>query len=171
MRCWGKKESLIGELADRQAGRLAPQNNHLIGVWMPDSLIDQRERNNEKLKSKGRTERKRQWESQVKGSSVLPDISKGMASCWKGCVNLFCSQVNRDKLSLHELNQGTLVYSQIEGQGPPGELWSINNNKQWSIDYSNKSKKKKKQVNKSFQHGVRIGFLPATFLQFISHKM
>ena len=138
---------------------------------MPDSLIDQRERNNEKLKSKGRTERKRQWESQVKGSSVLPDISKGMASCWKGCVNLFCSQVDRDKLSLHELNQGTLVYSQIEGQGPPGELWSINNNKQWSIDYSNKSKKKKKQVNKSFQHGVRIGFLPATFLQFISHKM
>ena len=92
---------------------------------MPDSLIDQRERNNEKLKSKGRTERKRQWESQVKGSSVLPDISKGMASCWKGCVNLFCSQVDRDKLSLHELNQGTLVYSQAEEQGHPGTPLSM----------------------------------------------
>ena len=37
---------------------------------MPGSLIDQRERSNEKLKSKGRIERERQWGSKVKGSSV-----------------------------------------------------------------------------------------------------
>ena len=33
------------------------------------------------------------------GSSVLQNISKGMASLWKGCVNLLYSQVGRDKLS------------------------------------------------------------------------
>ena len=54
----------------------------------------------------------------MKGSSILPDISKGMASCWKGCVNLFSSQVDRDKLSLHELNKGTSVHSQAEGRVP-----------------------------------------------------
>ena len=85
----------------------------------------------------------------MKGSSVLPNISKGMASPWKGCVNLFCSQVGRDKLSLHELNKGTLVYSQAEAQGPPGKPWSVNNNKPWSIDYNNKSKKKSKSTKVS----------------------
>ena len=54
LRCWGKEETLIGELADLENGRLAPQNNHLTGVWMPGSFIDQRERSNEELKSKGR---------------------------------------------------------------------------------------------------------------------
>ena len=38
-----------------------------------------------------------------------------MASLWKRCVNLFCSQVGRDKFSLYELTKGTLVYSQAEG--------------------------------------------------------
>ena len=47
---------------------------------MPGSLIDQRERSNEKLKSKGRIERERQWGSKVKGFSVLQNISKGVAS-------------------------------------------------------------------------------------------
>ena len=37
-------------------GRLAPQNNHLIWVWMPGFFIDQRDRSNEELKSKGRIE-------------------------------------------------------------------------------------------------------------------
>ena len=32
MRCWGKEETLIGEPADQEDGRLVPQNNHLIGV-------------------------------------------------------------------------------------------------------------------------------------------
>ena len=48
-----------------------------------------------------------------------------MASLWKGCVNLFDSQVGRDKPSLQELNRGALVYSQAGGQGPPGKPGSI----------------------------------------------
>ena len=42
MRGWGKEETLIGEPTDQEDGKLAPQNNHLIGVWMPGSFIDQR---------------------------------------------------------------------------------------------------------------------------------
>ena len=80
--------TLIREPADREDGKLVPQNNHLIGVWMPGPFIDQRERSAEELKSKGRIEREMQWGSKVKGSSVLQNISKGMASIWKGCVNL-----------------------------------------------------------------------------------
>ena len=83
---------------------------------MPGSLIDQRERSNEKLKSKGRIERERQWGSKVKGSPVLQNISKVMSSLRKGCVNLFYSQVDRDKLSHLELNKGILVYSQAGGR-------------------------------------------------------
>ena len=66
---------------------------------MAGCFIDQRERSNEELKSKGRIERERQWASKVKGSSVFQNISKGMSSLWKRCVNLFYSQVVRDKLS------------------------------------------------------------------------
>ena len=58
-------------MADREDGRQAPQNNHLIGVWIPGSFIDQRERSNEELKSKGRIEGEKHWGSQEKGSSVL----------------------------------------------------------------------------------------------------
>ena len=52
---------------NRGAGRprtwkALPQNNHLLGVWMPGSFIDQRKRINEELKSKGRIEREMQWE-------------------------------------------------------------------------------------------------------------
>lgn len=43
----------------------------------------------------------------------------------RGCVNLFYSQVGRDKLSLHEQNEGILVYSQVEGQGPGKPLSMI----------------------------------------------
>ena len=64
-----------------------------------------------------------QWGSKVKGSSVWQNISKGIASLWKGCVNLFFSQMGRDKLSLHKLNKGTLVYSPAEG--PPGKPLSM----------------------------------------------
>ena len=71
MRCRGKEETLIGELSDHEDGKLAPQNNLLIGVWVPGSFIDQRERRNEELKSKCRIERERQWGSKVKGPSVL----------------------------------------------------------------------------------------------------
>ena len=37
-----KEETLIGELTDQKDGRLAPQNNHFIRVWMPGFFIDQR---------------------------------------------------------------------------------------------------------------------------------
>ena len=72
---------------------------------MPGSFVDQRERSNEELKTKGRRERERQRGSKVKASSVLRDIAKGMSSLWKGSVNLFYSQVGRDELSLLELNK------------------------------------------------------------------
>ena len=85
---------------------------------MPGYFIDQRERSNEELKSKGRLERERQWGSKVKGSSVLQNISKGMSSLQKECVNLFYSQVGRDKQSLLELNKDTLIYIKAEGQVP-----------------------------------------------------
>ena len=92
---------------------------------MPDSFIDQRERSNEELKSKDRVERETQWGNKVKGSSVLQNICKGITSLWKGGVNLFYSQVGRDKLSLQERNKGTLVYSQAEGQDPPSKPLNI----------------------------------------------
>ena len=63
--------------------------------------------------------------SKVKGSSVLQNISKEMASPQKCCVNLFYSQVGRDKPSLQDPNKDTLVYSQAEGQYPPGMPWSM----------------------------------------------
>ena len=147
-RCWGKKETLTGEPADGEDGRLALQNNHLIGVWMPGPFIDQRERSAEELKSKGRIEREMQWGSKVKGSSVLQNIPKGIIMLQKGCISLFYSQ-GRDKISLHELNKGTSVYSQAEGQGPPGKPLSMIIMMKASQRYS-------------LQHGVRIGFLPAT---------
>ena len=57
-----KEETLIGEPAGHEDGRLVPQNNHLLGVWMPGSFIDQRKRINEELTSKGRIKREMEWE-------------------------------------------------------------------------------------------------------------
>ena len=37
-----RKTTLFRKPANREDGRLAPQNNHLIWVWMPGSSIDQR---------------------------------------------------------------------------------------------------------------------------------
>ena len=119
------KKTSIREPADREDGRLAPQNNRLIGAWMPGSFIDQRERSSEELKSQGRAEREGQRGSKVKGPSVSQSISDGMASLRKVCVNLVYSQMGRDKLSLQELNKGTLVYSQAESQGPPSKPLSM----------------------------------------------
>ena len=65
-----------------------------------------------------------------------------MASLLKGCVNLFCSQVGRDKLSLFELNKGTLVYNQAERHGPLRQAIKY--------DYNNKSNKK--QVKETVSH-------------------
>ena len=50
-----RKMTLLRKSADWEDGRLTPQNNHLIGVWVPCPFIDQRERSNVKLKSKGKT--------------------------------------------------------------------------------------------------------------------
>ena len=94
-----------------------------------------------------------QWGSKVKGSSVLQNISKGMSNLQKGCVTLFYSQGGKDKLSLQEMNKGTLVYSQAEGQGPPRQALEY--------DYNHT----KASQRNSFQHGVRIDFLPATGAQ------
>ena len=88
---------------------------------MPGSLTDWKERSIEELKSKGRIiEREMQWGNKVERSSLLQNIS-----LQKGCVNLFYLQVGRDKLSLQELNKGTLVYSQAERQGPPSKPLSM----------------------------------------------
>ena len=67
----GKEESLIREPADPEDGRLVPHNSHLIGVWIPGSFTDQRERSNEELKSTGRIEREMQRGSAAEGSPVL----------------------------------------------------------------------------------------------------
>ena len=72
-----------------------------------------------------------------------------MSSLQKRCVNLVYSQVGREKLSLHELNKGTLVYSQAEGQSPPGKPLCM-------ITVIKASQRN------SFQPGDRIGFLSAT---------
>jgi len=72
-----------------------------------------------------------------------------MSSLWKRCVNLCYSQVGRNKLSLHELNKGTLVYSQAEGQGPPG-------NKPLSMLIILKASQRN-----NLHHGVRLGFFLA----------
>ena len=64
-------------------------------------------------------------------------------------LNPFYSQVGSVRLSLYELNKGSLVYSQAEGQGPLRQATMY--------DYNNKNNEKASQRN-SFQHGVRIGF-------------
>ena len=57
----------------------------LPSYWGLDARLFYRsERSNEELKSKGRIEREMQWGNKVEGSSVLQNISKEMASLWKG---------------------------------------------------------------------------------------
>ena len=62
------------------------------------------------------------------------------------------------KLSVHKMKKGTLVDSQAEGQGPPGKPLSM-------IIIIKASQRN------SFQHGVRIGFLPATGAQETSRQV
>jgi len=37
-----RSTTLFGKPDDREDGRLMSQNNHLVGVWMPGSFMDQR---------------------------------------------------------------------------------------------------------------------------------
>ena len=124
------------------------QNNHLLGVWMPGSFIDQRKRINEELKSKGRIEREMQWEVKWKG---LQSCKASPGECPAFRRGMLISSIHRwaGQVSLHELNKGTLVYHQAEGQGPPGKPFSM-------IIIMKASQRN------SFQHGVRTGFFPET---------
>ena len=42
--------TLFGKPADREDGRLKSRNNHLIGVWMPVSFIEQGRGEDEEVK-------------------------------------------------------------------------------------------------------------------------
>ena len=70
--------------------------------------------------SQNRIEREKQWGSQVKGSSLFQNISKGMEAFGRGVL---LSSIHRwaGTSYLPELNKGTLVYSQAEGQGRSGK--------------------------------------------------
>ena len=141
--CWGNLLTLIVDLADWEDGR--PLNNRLIGIWMPGSFIDQRERSNEELKSKGRIERERQWHK-GKRSSVLQNISKGKACPWKGCVNL--SPINRWVGT--KVNKGTLQPSSylITLKKKKKKGGGTKSSRQ-AIKYDYNSKNKEKQVKET----------------------
>ena len=110
VRCWGKEETLIREPADREDGRLAPQNNHLIWVWMPGSFIYQRERGNEELKSKTEQSVRGSWGVKWKGLQFCKTFPREWPVFWRG-VLISYSRVGRDKLPFHELKKGTFLQS------------------------------------------------------------
>ena len=109
---WGSQQT--------EDGRRAPQNNHLIWVWIPGFFINQRDRSSGELKSKGRIEGgsgEVKWkglQSCKTSPREWPDFGRGMLISsvlrWAGTNYL------------HELNKGTLVYSPAEGK--PGVLQS-----------------------------------------------
>ena len=45
-----RSTTLFGEPADQEDGRLVSRKNHLIGVWMPVSFIEQRGGGDEEVK-------------------------------------------------------------------------------------------------------------------------
>ena len=66
-------------------------------------------------------------------------------------VHLFYSQVGRDKLSLFELNKGTLVYNQAERHGPLRQAIKY--------DYNNKSNEKQVKETVSNMESELASFL------------
>ena len=84
--------TLIREPADREDGKLVPQNNHLLGVWVLVSFKDQRERSNEELKSNGRIEREMQWGSEVKGLQYCKTSPREWPAFRRG---VFISSIHR----------------------------------------------------------------------------
>ena len=144
MRCWGKAETLVREPANWEDGRLVPQNNHLVGVWMPGFFYRSERKKQWGTKVKGRIERERQGAGERVFSLVKHP--QGMARLQKGGGVLISSihrWAEKRHFSLQSRRRAGSFGQAIE------------------YDYSNKSNKKASQWN-SFQHGVRIGFLPAT---------
>ena len=74
------------------------------------------------------------WGDLAAAAAVLQNISKVMSSLQKECVNFFYSQMSRDKLSLQELNKGTLVTVKQRAGSSRQAI---------EYDYNNKSKSKK----------------------------
>lgn len=85
-----------GKPADWEDVRLISQSNHLIVVrWQSSFIESERERSNEELKSKGRTERERQWGSKRKRVfSLEQQLQEGSAlkgMCWVSSIQLLSS--------------------------------------------------------------------------------
>ena len=80
-----------------------------------------RKRRNEELKSKSRIKRERQRGKEVKRAISLAKYPLKVLAFGRGVLtsSFLCShsQVCRARLSLYELNKGTLVYSQAKGTG------------------------------------------------------
>ena len=138
--------------------RLVSHSNHLLRDWIPSSFVGS-ERSNDELKSEGRIERRGSGGSKVKESSILQNISKGMASLGKVCVNLLYSQVGRATLSMNWTKALKFTYKRRSWQFTVRQrgrvLWvkllsMIIIQKQW-----------KESQRNSFQHGVILGFFSA----------
>ena len=113
------------------------QSNHTGGGLEARFFYRTRESSSDGLKSKARPEMERQWGSEVKQSSVLQNISPNGQLLDMVCYCLlFVVAIHRwegIRFSIYELNKGTSVYCEAEGQGPL---------RQAIVYYSNKSNKK-----------------------------
>ena len=133
-------------MADEEDGRLAPQNNHFIGSWMPGSFVDQRGRSCEEPV----TRRSREGEavgSKVKRPSASQSISRGWPAFRRGVlispIHRWAGQaVSPGAEQRHFRLQSSSV------QDPPGKPLSM-------VIIMRASQRN------SFQHGVSVGFLPA----------
>ena len=81
MRGCGKEETLIGESADQEDGRLVPQNNPLTEVWVPGSLLQIRD---------GGVGEEAQWKGHLSCKHLLEWQASG-----RGCVNFILPAICR----------------------------------------------------------------------------
>ena len=121
-------------------------------VWMPGCFIDQRERSKEELKSKGRTEKKRQLGSKVKGSSILQTSPKewqalGGLCGWGVLISSIHRWAGTDYLSMSWRKTLYFIVKQRSRV-----LWG----KLLSIIIITKARQRE-----IFQHGVRTGSVSA----------
>ena len=77
----GKEETLIGEPADLEDGRLVPQNNPLTEVWVPGSLLQIRD---------GGVGEEAQWKGHLSCKHLLEWQASG-----RGCVNFILPAICR----------------------------------------------------------------------------